>query len=180
MKLGKTLLEDRAPGEVNITLRARVLRCWGRSAANWCRRPTAPSVSKRCRPHGGWLGSAEDLVRFGAVFNRPAKCKILSEKSITDLFARPEGAPGWAAPGRLSAAYYGCGWYVRPIGRSGDLNTWHTGSLPGTRSLLVRRFDGMTWAVLINSREGENGVKVIDELDPLLHEAANVYLLAGK
>jgi CubicO group peptidase (beta-lactamase class C family) len=180
MKLGKTLLEERAPGEVKYYASAKSIAVLGPQLGELVPQPYGAFSLETIQAHGGWIGSAEDLVRFGVAFNRPTKCKILSEKSITDMFARPEGAPGRAAPGRLSAAYYGCGWYVRPIGRSGQLNTWHPGTLPGSASLLVRRLDGLTWAVLFNSRDGENGAKVTDEIDPLLHEAANVYLLAGK
>ena len=44
--------------------------------------------------------------------------------------------------------------------------------LAGTSALLVRRHDGLNWAVLFNTRnsEGEPLAKVID---PLLHKAAN-------
>jgi len=57
--------------------------------------------------------------------------------------------------------------------RAGGLNTWHAGSLPGTSSLLVRRHDGLHWAVLFNSRETPSGTWPSHLIDPLLHQAAS-------
>ena len=46
-----------------------------------------------------------------------------------------------------------------------------TGSLPGTASLLVRRWDGLSWAVLFNQRSEDD--KLPDTaIDPALHRAA--------
>jgi hypothetical protein len=64
-------------------------------------------------------------------------------------------------------------WEARnvPDGR----NTWYTGSLPGTSTLLVRRFDGLTWAVLFDRRDdaGDPNGTHHGDIDPLLHKAAN-------
>ena len=78
------------------------------------------------------------------------------------MFAPPAGL-------KKRAAFYACGWMVRPVGKGGKANTWHGGSLPGTNTLLVRRHDGLTWAVLFNSRSRKDGA-----IDPALHRAANV------
>ena len=61
---------------------------------------------------------------------------------------------------------------VRPVGPGGKANYWHSGSLPGTSSLLVRRSDGLSWAVLFNQRSEDK--KLPDgEIDGALHRAAN-------
>ena len=53
------------------------------------------------------------------------------------------------------------------------INTWHTGQLEGTSTLLVRRHDGLAWAVLFNaSHDGERKV-LATLIDPLLHKAAD-------
>jgi N-acyl-D-amino-acid deacylase len=39
--------------------------------------------------------------------------------------------------------------------------------------LLVRRFDGLNWAVLFNSDEAPNGKRFATLIDPLVHQAAN-------
>jgi len=105
--------------------------------------------------HGGWIASAVDLVRFASCLD-----KVLDEKSLAAMFARPANAG--EAP-----YFYGCGWMVRPVGEGGKVNTWHTGSLPGTSSLLVRRHDGVVWAVLFNQPLKNEGI------DPALHKAAD-------
>ena len=105
--------------------------------------------------HGGWLASAVDLVRFASSLD-----KVLNEKSLSVMVARPANAG--TAP-----YFYGCGWMVRPVGADGKLNTWHTGALPGTSTLLVRRHDGLVWAALFNERLKN------ESLDPALHKAAD-------
>lgn len=105
--------------------------------------------------HGGWLASAIDLVRFASSLD-----KVLNEKSLASMFAKPANAGN--AP-----FYYGCGWMVRPVGADGKMNTWHTGSLAGSSTLLVRRHDGLVWAALFNERLKD------EKLDPALHKAAD-------
>ena len=62
------------------------------------------------------------------------------------------------------------GWLVRPNGNTA--NWWHTGSLPGTYSIVVRTFNGFAWAALFNTRP-----KDVDafskELDNALWDAYN-------
>jgi N-acyl-D-amino-acid deacylase len=90
---------------------------------------------------------------------------MLSKKSIAATFARPEM--------RKAAVYYGLGWSVRPVGKKGKANTWHTGGLPGTSTLLVRRHDGLDWAVLFNLARTTKGKYLANKIDPLVHRAAN-------
>lgn len=104
--------------------------------------------------HGGWLASAVDLVRFASSLD-----KVLDGKHLEIMFAKPANAGN--AP-----AYYGCGWMIRPVGAEGKRNTWHTGGLPGTSTLLVRRHDGLVWAAVFNERLRD------EKLDPSLHKAA--------
>ncbi len=122
--------------------------------------------------HGGWISSAPDLVRFAAAFNQPDQCKILKADSIKMMFARPEGLAGHDKDGKAKVVYYGCGWSVRTVG-AGKINTWHNGSLDGTATLLVRRSDGLTWAVLFNTRNNAKGTYLGGLIDPLVHRAAD-------
>jgi hypothetical protein len=56
--------------------------------------------------------------------------------------------------------------------RKGRANYWHTGSLPGTATLLVRRWDGLSWTALFNQRSEDK--KLPDgDIDPALHRAAD-------
>ena len=115
--------------------------------------------------HGGWIASAIDLVRFAREFDSPGTCRFLSAGSIAATFARPDGEKG--------AAYYAFGWSVRPIGNRGKANTWHTGGFAGSSTLLVRRHDGLDWAVLFNMARTEKGRYLADVIDPLVHRAAD-------
>ncbi len=151
MRQGRTLLKDRAEGEVRYYNEGQGTAIMGPRIGKSAPWPYGCWCLEAMDSHGAWIASAEDLVRFGAAFNNPKKCKILSEKSIETMFARPPNAAGEDDKGKPAAAFYGCGWEVRPV-RGAKANTWHTGSLDGTSTLLVRRFDNLTWAVLFNSR----------------------------
>ena len=123
--------------------------------------------------HGGWLASAIDLVRFATAFDMPARHTILQPASLAAMFARPAGSVSLEADGQPKPTHYGFGWNVRPIGKDGRANVWHTGSLDGTSTILVRRHDGLSWAVLFNSRNGANGKVLSATIDPLVHQAAD-------
>jgi hypothetical protein len=124
--------------------------------------------------HGGWLASAVDLVRLASAFDRPETCRILKADNVRTMFARPEGAAGHEPDGKPKAAYYGCGWMVRPVGAAGKANTWHAGGLDGTSTLLVRRHDGLAWAVLFNTQRGTLKDKdLAAAIDPLVHQAVD-------
>jgi N-acyl-D-amino-acid deacylase len=175
MRLGETLLENRVRGEVEYhvpkgAVGPAVMGPQLGEPVSW---PYGAWCLESMDAHGGWLASAPDLVRFAAAFNDPRRCKILKPKSIEILFARPPGAAGHKRNGKPRDAYYACGWMVRPIGDGGAANTWHAGSLDGTSTLLVRRHDGLTWAVLFNSRDSANKVEPAAAIGPLLHEAAD-------
>jgi N-acyl-D-amino-acid deacylase len=122
--------------------------------------------------HGGWVASAVDLVRFAAALDDDRKSPLLSIDSIQEMWARPEGAAGFDADKKPLDAYYGCGWSVRPVGNTGKANTWHAGLIAGTSTLLVRRFDGLNWAVLFNTDADADGKQPAGEIDGPMHEAA--------
>lgn len=120
--------------------------------------------------HGGWIASAVDLVRFASAFDDPKHCPILGEAMIAEMFQRPR-FPGQT--GDSKPTYYACGWSVRPVGVEGKCNAWHNGALAGTSTLLVRRHDGLDWAVLFNARNNSEGRALASEVDPLMHRAAD-------
>lgn len=122
--------------------------------------------------HGGWISSAPDLVRFGSALDQPEKCKILKAASITTMFARPDGLAGHTKDGMPKDVFYGCGWQVRTVG-DGKINTWHNGALDGAATILVRRADGLCWAVLFNTRSNAKGAYLGGLIDPLVHQAAD-------
>jgi hypothetical protein len=82
--------------------------------------------------HGGWIASAPSLVRF-----------LLG---LPDLL-RPESLKTMLTPSPLQASY-ARGWRVNAKGTH-----WHTGSLAGTTTLMVRTASGLCWVALANGRE---------------------------
>lgn len=175
MRIGRTLLKHRAPREVRYyDERQRT----GRSVfkENLAQQVPAPYGSWYLEPmdsHGAWIASATDLVRFAAAFDQPAKSPLLKETSIEQMFARPAGVLGYDAGEKPKVVYYGCGWSVRTLPEKPKINTWHTGSLDGTSTILVRRHDGINWAVLFNTRNGTNNHRLSTMIDGRVHAAAN-------
>jgi N-acyl-D-amino-acid deacylase len=175
MRLGATLLEKRVRGEVkyHVPDEATARAVMGPQLGKPVPLPYGAWCLESMDAHGGWIASAPDLVRFISAFDDPRHCKILNAKSIGILFARPPGAAGQEENGKPRAAYCACGWMVRPIGNTGRANIWHGGLLDGTSTLLVRRHDGLAWAVLFNSRTSAKKKEPAGAIDPLLHEAAD-------
>ncbi|MBV8167349.1 MAG: beta-lactamase family protein [Alphaproteobacteria bacterium] len=103
----------------------------------------------RMDSHGGWMGSAEDLVRFGIrIAKLPVAGGLLRPETVTTMTTGSTVHPAYAR-----------GWRVNAAG-----NWWHTGSLPGTRTILVRTRSGFTWAALCNGRGGNDTASALDRL----------------
>ncbi|MBI1323083.1 serine hydrolase [bacterium] len=122
--------------------------------------------------HGGWIASAPDLVRFASAVDS-ARNPLLEGATLRALTERPEGVAGFESGGKPRPAYYGCGWNVRPVGSNGKANTWHNGLIAGTSALLVRRHDGLNWAVVFNTDRSRDGQVLANLIDPLIHRAAD-------
>jgi N-acyl-D-amino-acid deacylase len=171
-RLGRTLLPGRAPGEVTYHAKGTGSSVFAANLGKQVPLPYGAWYLEAMDSHGGWISSAVDLVRFASAFDKPAQCPILSKKSIETMFARPEGAAGYNAKGKPRPVYYACGWNVRVAGKN-RTNQWHTGTLDGTATILVRRNDGLCWAVLFNARFNQRGQFLADLIDGLVHEAAD-------
>jgi CubicO group peptidase (beta-lactamase class C family) len=114
--------------------------------------------------NGGWIASAPDLVRWAKMFDAPSS--VLNSTSLGRFWSKPQ--TGLNADG----SYYGLGWQIRPTTGGTGRNTWHTGSMPGTFTLLVRTYNGMSWAALFNRRDDPSG-KSYGDIDPAMWVAAN-------
>ncbi len=173
MRLGASLAAGRLPGEVHYyTPRDEKGRAVFPGEKNPVPVPDGGFCLEAMDAHGGWLASAVDLARFAAGLDNPQPMAGLPDR-VKQLLYEPPAAPVSRRPdGSLADFYYGCGWLVRPIGRKGKANYWHNGSLPGTSTLLVRRFDGLSWAVLFNQRS-EDGKLPDGAIDAALHRAAD-------
>lgn len=121
--------------------------------------------------NGGWIASVIDLARFVAALDPAAPRPLLTRAVFDAMHAPPPPPVSRNDDGTLKAAYYACGWNVRPVGTAGKFNAWHTGSLPGTYTLLVRRWDGLSWAALFNQRSLDHKTRDA-AIDPALHRAA--------
>jgi N-acyl-D-amino-acid deacylase len=120
--------------------------------------------------HGGWIASAVDLMRLVVAMERPQN-PLLSPEMFKELITPPAAPVARKSDGTVEAAYYGCGWMVRPIARPAGVNLWHGGSLPGTNTLLVRLSSGTSWVALFNQRREKKGLPD-GEIDGALHRAA--------
>ncbi|WP_242454621.1 serine hydrolase domain-containing protein [Bailinhaonella thermotolerans] len=163
MRLGGSLRSEALPGEVAYTSKLTNKSVVDNSGAV-VPYPYGGFNMPNQDANGGWVASAVDLVRFERIFDLPTTTNLLSSTAISRAFAKPEtGVPS-------NGAWYGGGWYVRT--KNGGLNTWHTGSMPGTFTLVVRRYDGVTFAAFFNRRQ-EAGDPGFDEIDPLLYDTVS-------
>jgi CubicO group peptidase (beta-lactamase class C family) len=106
----------------------------------------------RMDSHGGWLATPTDLVQFlNHVPNllKPETIRIMTTPSP----AYPQGSP----------AKYARGWMVRNNGLG---NWWHSGSLPGSTTIMVRTSTGLSWAALTSTRTEPSNVidTALDEM----------------
>ena len=163
MRLGRSLLRDRAVGEV---------RYYDANAQTTSVFPSGGQVPwpyggfhlEAMDAHGGWIASAIDLARFiTAVDGMATRPDLLRAASIELMTARPSTV--WDG----SAFHYAAGWLVRP--QQG--NWWHNGSLPGTSALIVRAGNGLAWAVLFNGRFMIPGSTFEQEVDPAVWQAVS-------
>lgn len=172
MRIGATLDGKQAPSESRYyTSEEKVTASVFTEAPENVALPYGGFCLESMDAHGGWIASVKDLARFAAALEDPEGCRILSAPVLRCMAEAPP-PPVWRTTGgELAPAYYGCGWMVRPVGHSGKVNLWHSGSLPATASLMVRRWDGLSWAVLFNKRS--DNLEIPDgAIDPALHRAA--------
>ena len=171
MKLGKATWADREPDEARYHARDNrtgisLYPPFGAIVPY----PYGAENFEGFEAHGGWIATAADLARFADAFHDPAKCPLLNPGTIAWMQACPEGVAGHEADGQPKAAYYGCGWMVRPV-KDGQANLWHAGFIAGSESLVVKRWDGWSWAVLFNGNGPAQGGNLSAAIDPLLHRA---------
>jgi CubicO group peptidase (beta-lactamase class C family) len=123
MSIAGNTLSDRKPNEVIYT---------GQSGYS----PYSYNIP-RMDSHGGWIASAKDLAKFmirvDGFSNKP---DILQPATITAMTTRS-----------VPSSNYAAGWGVNNAN-----HWWHTGSLPGTASEIIRANSGFSWVILCNSR----------------------------
>lgn len=172
MRLGKTRLEDRAQGEVRYYQPGTGRSVFQEDLRQSIALPYGAWYLEAMDSHGGWLASAEDLAKFAAAFDDPDYCPILSADSIALMGQRPEGLAGTNEDASEKDVFYSLGWLNRVTG-DGRVNQWHTGSLDGTATVVIRRADGRNLVALLNTRASPKSAHLGREIDALLHRAAN-------
>ena len=122
--------------------------------------------------HGAWIASATDIATFAAAFDEPEHCPMLTKASLDLMYQRPSGLAGHNEDGTEKATYYSLGWQNRPVA-DGKANHWHSGSLSGTATIMIRRHDGKTLVALLNTRVSAATSSLGQALDKALNQAAN-------
>jgi CubicO group peptidase (beta-lactamase class C family) len=106
---------------------------------------------RRMDSHGGWVATPTDLVRFLVrVDGFPTKPDILKPETITNMTTPSAASSGYAK-----------GWSVNKYH-----NWWHSGSLPGTTTIMVRTSGQFCWAALTNTRNTGSSIGI--DLDTLI------------
>ena len=172
MRLGNTKLQEKAPGEVRYYHPYQGRSIFPESIGEPIPSAYGGWYLEAMDAHGGWIASAEDLAKFASAFDNPDACPILSGKSIALMHQRPPGLAGADASGKPKDVYYSLGWSNRVL-PGGKMNHWHSGSLPGTTSIMIRRHDGKSFVGILNSRISPTGKSLGLELDRLLHKMVN-------
>jgi len=112
----------------------------------------------RMDAHGGWIATALDMATFLACLFSPQDNEgaepILQPDRLKQMTTGTAADPGYA-----------CGLAVNKEG-----NAWHTGSLPGTTSLMVHTHSKLAWAAVLNTRSPVRDAAL--RLDRMLWEIA--------
>ena len=101
--------------------------------------------------HGGWIARPADLAQFAmhvSAFTPPAN--ILKGDTVRVMTTGSSADPGYAK-----------GWQLNKAN-----NWWHTGSLPGTSTIIVRTHSGFCWAAFTNTRRSNSNLTA--DLDKLI------------
>ncbi len=151
MRIGATRIEGRQSGEVRYYAPGRgksVFQADLGEDVSWC---YGAWHLEAMDSHGGWIASADDLAKLAIALDDPHKSPILSNASFELMHQRPPGAAGTNEDGTPKPTFYSLGWTNQEI-EPGKINSWHTGSLPGTATILLRRHDGCNLIALLNTR----------------------------
>jgi N-acyl-D-amino-acid deacylase len=155
MRLGRTRLADRAPGEVRYyappdqPLSWSVF--WGEGYALFAY--GGNTYLEALDAHGGWIASAADLVRFATAVDGQRGPALLTPETVRTMLSTPRpptGAPSTGIPGVTGEVTAGLGWDVIPV--AGKVEWSRVGALMGSSAAWVsRRPDGTAIAFAVNS-----------------------------
>ncbi len=170
-RLGRSLIGNRAPREVryyppgNKTSDSK--NVFGGPDVQWC---YGGFELEAMDSHGGWLATPSDLARFAGSLDPAARLGALNAQSIPKLFGRP-AETGYAANGIELPAYYGYGWHVQATIPEGA-DEWHDGLFSGTSAFVMRRADGIVWALTFNTDNDDSGKVPAEVMAPRINRLA--------
>ena len=170
MQIGHSLKEQRASGEgvyhpnAGSELMDSVFPALGQ-----VQQPYSGWSHEALDSHGGWIASAVDLMRYVRVVEGSGgQPKLLSDETLATM-TQYQGLPG---TGQSPDHYYALGWNVDFPGTPQE--EWsHSGALENCNaSLLTRRADGISYAVLFNTLPS-NFQAFFEELIPTMRSTVN-------
>lgn len=168
MAIGGTTLEERFDGEVRyysppgLEPRASVFPDEGYVPVGY-----GGFYMRSLDAHGGWVASAQDLLRFTLAIDGTRGKALLTPETVTTMETTPRPPSAAAGAGNVEDSL-GLGWNSLP---RGDGYEWsHAGALEGSNaSWLVRKPDGTSLAVVFNSLPEEYGA-FFGEIIPALQQ----------
>lgn len=110
----------------------------------------------------GWVSRPTDYLRYFLALNSSGAKPILKPQSVAQILAAP------SAP-KPPANWYGLG--VRVQARSGGLDVWHHGSMPGTQAEVVLSREGVAWVITFNARPSD-AASFSEDIDTTLWAAS--------
>lgn len=171
-QLAMTRIQDRRADEVRYHMQNQkhVLAVWslfpdqrGRFHPQVVAEPYGKWDIEVMNANAGLLSTSPDLIRFSSAL-LDNDSQMLSPETRTVMLKSPRQSND------ARGYWYGCGWNARRAG-AGNMDVWHYGALEGSASLLMRRWDGYTWAVLFNTGRSTNGDRLAALIDPLMYRA---------
>jgi CubicO group peptidase (beta-lactamase class C family) len=147
MHIGKNLLGDKMEREGEYINTFTTLSCYG--TGQYVPWQYGGWNLEAMDAHGGWIASARDLLRF-----------VLAADGFNTRpdFLQPASIDTMTKPSAMNQNY-AKGWQVNQYN-----NWWHTGSLDGTRSILVRSNNGFAWVAILNDGGSGNFWSDFDNL----------------
>jgi N-acyl-D-amino-acid deacylase len=176
MRLGRTRLADRAPGEVRYYAPTDQAPSWsvfwGEGYAPFAY--GGSTYLEALDAHGGWIASAADLVRFATAVDGQRGPALLRPETVEAMITTPRPPTGVAStgiPGVTGEVTAGLGWDVIPT--AGGVAWSRVGALIGSTAAWVnRRPDGVAIAFAVNSLPPDYNAFLNDAI-PALGEAVD-------
>src|SRR5699024_7676538 len=110
-------------------------------------------VLSRLNSAGGWIASAIDLMRIMVRSDGFNTVPDMLDPSTIEMMTTPS-----------DSSNYAFGLYVNSLD-----NWWHSGSLTGTETWIVRAHQGFNWVILMNTKSYDGNF--ISDLDGLIWPA---------